>query len=213
MRARGTLSSAIAGRLPSPDGRSELARIATRLILEEAMEAKDREAPGRDHHARGADDGQVSRNGRRTDRLKTAEGAIEVSVPQIAGRAAPVRSNIRVDAKGRAEAPECEPPRKKGAGSISPQQLGWQGRLTARRREREPPMPEVRRTARRLSPSGILVDGVTVAAGEGALRPAQVVERPRVEAVAMVGRDGFQQTMAASPNARAVAMRRRRRRS
>ena len=106
MRTRETLSSLIEGRLSSPDGRSELVQLATRLILEEALEAEARDALGRDYYERGAEDGHGYRNGHRTGRLKTAEGAIEFSVPQIAGRAAPFRSNIREHAKGRTEALE-----------------------------------------------------------------------------------------------------------
>jgi hypothetical protein len=48
MRTRETLSSLIEDRLSSSDGRSELVRLATRLILEEALEAETRDALGRD---------------------------------------------------------------------------------------------------------------------------------------------------------------------
>ena len=106
MRTRETLSSLIEGRLSSPDGRSELVRLATRLILEEALEAETRDALGRDYYERGAEDGRGYRNGCRTGRLKTAEGAIEFSAPQVAGRDEPFRSAIRDHAKGRTEALE-----------------------------------------------------------------------------------------------------------
>ena len=106
MRTRESLTALIEGRLSSPDGRSELVKLATRLILEEALEAEARDALGRDYYERGAEDGQGYRNGHRTVRLKTAEGAIEFSAPQIAGRADPFRSDIRRHAKGRTEALE-----------------------------------------------------------------------------------------------------------
>jgi transposase-like protein len=106
MRTRETLSSLIEGRLSSPDGRSELVKLATRLILEEALEAETRDALGRDYYERGAEDGRGWRNGHRTGRLKTAEGAIEFSAPQVAGRDEPFRSAIRDHAKGRTEALE-----------------------------------------------------------------------------------------------------------
>ena len=106
MRTREALSSLIEGRLSSPDGRSELVQLATRLILEEALEAEARDALGRDYDERGAEEGQGYRNGHRTGRLKTAEGAVEFSAPQIAGRADPFRSEIREHAKGRTEALE-----------------------------------------------------------------------------------------------------------
>ena len=73
MRTRETLSALIEGRLSSPDGRSELVRLATRLILEEALEAETRDALGRDYYERGAEEGRGWRNGHRTGRLKTGE--------------------------------------------------------------------------------------------------------------------------------------------
>ena len=46
MRTRQSLSDLIEGRLSSPDGRSELVKLATRLIVEEGLEAESREALG-----------------------------------------------------------------------------------------------------------------------------------------------------------------------
>lgn len=106
MRTRESLTALIEGRLSSPGGRSDLVRLATRLILEEALEAEARDALGRDYYERGAEEGRGYRNGNRAARLKTAEGAIEFSAPQIAGRDAPFRSEIREHAKGRTEALE-----------------------------------------------------------------------------------------------------------
>jgi transposase-like protein len=106
MRTRESLSALIEGRLSSPDGRSELVRLATRLILEEALEAETRDALGRDYYEHGAEAGRGYRNGHRTGRLKTAEGEIAFSVPQVAGREEPFRSEVREHAKGRTEALE-----------------------------------------------------------------------------------------------------------
>jgi transposase-like protein len=106
MRTRETLSALIEGRLSSPDGRSELVKLATRLIVEEALEAEVRDALGRDYYEHGGEDGRGYRNGHRTGRLKTAEGEIAFSVPQVAGREAPFRSEIRTHARGRTEALE-----------------------------------------------------------------------------------------------------------
>jgi putative transposase len=106
MRTRESLTALIEGRLSSADGRSELVKLATRLILEEALESEVRDALGRDYYERGAEEGRGYRNGHRTARLKTAEGAVEFSTPQIAGRDAPFRSEIRHHAKGRTEALE-----------------------------------------------------------------------------------------------------------
>lgn len=60
MRTRETLSALIEGRLSSPDGRSELVKLATRLILEEALEAETRDALGRDYYEHGAGDDRLS---------------------------------------------------------------------------------------------------------------------------------------------------------
>ncbi len=106
MRTRQSLSDLIEGRLSSPDGRAELVRLATRLIVEEALEAENRDALGREYYEHGASPGQGYRNGSRTGRLKTAEGLIEYAVPQIAGRDEPFRSEIRDHLKGRTQALE-----------------------------------------------------------------------------------------------------------
>jgi len=106
MRTRQSLSDLIEGRLSSPDGRAELVRLATRLIVEEALEAESRDAVGRDYYEHGAAPGQGYRNGSRTGRLKTAEGFIEYAAPQIAGREEPFRSQIHHCLKGRTQALE-----------------------------------------------------------------------------------------------------------
>ena len=106
MRTRETLAALIDERLSSPDGRSELVRLATLLILQEALEAETRDALGRNYDERGTEDGRGYRKGWRTGRLKTAEGAIEFSAPQVAGRDEPFRSGIREHARGRTEALE-----------------------------------------------------------------------------------------------------------
>ena len=106
MRTRQSLSELIEGRLASPDGRAELIKLATRLIVEEALEAECRDALGRDYHERGGEAGRGCRDGVRTGRLKTAEGLIDFAAPQVAGRDEPFRSEIRGHLKGRTEALE-----------------------------------------------------------------------------------------------------------
>ncbi|MCH5376448.1 MAG: IS256 family transposase [Planctomycetes bacterium] len=106
MRTRQSLSDLIEGRLSSPDGRSELIRLASRLIIEEALEEESRDALGRDYYERGGGSDRGYRNGVREGRLKTAEGMMAFSVPQIAGRDEPFRSEIREHLKGRTEALE-----------------------------------------------------------------------------------------------------------
>jgi transposase-like protein len=97
------LKALMEGRAEATDERSELVRLAARLIIEEALEGEAADALGRDYYARGAGPGTGYRNGYRTGRLKTAEGAVEFSAPQIADRAEPFRSRLREVVRGRTE--------------------------------------------------------------------------------------------------------------
>ena len=94
-RTREGLRDLIEGRLSSETGRSELVRLATRLIIEEGLEAEVRDTLGRDYYEHGQAAGQGYRNGVREGRLKTAEGFIGYSAPQVAGTAEPFRSELR----------------------------------------------------------------------------------------------------------------------
>ena len=96
----------IEGRLSSADGRAALVKLATRLIVEEALEAESRDALGRDYYEHGASPGQGWRNGVRMGRLKTAEGLVDYAAPQIAGREETFRSEIRESLKGHTQALE-----------------------------------------------------------------------------------------------------------
>ena len=102
-RTRERLKALMEGRAEATDERSELVRLAARLIIEEALEGEASDALGRDYYARGAAPGAGYRNGYRTGRLKTAEGAVEFSAPQIADRAEPFRSRLREVVRGRTE--------------------------------------------------------------------------------------------------------------
>ena len=106
MRTREALSELIEGHLSTPDARSQLVLLATRLIVEEALEAESRDALGRGYYEHGGDPGRGYRNGNRTGRLKTAEGMVNTTAPQIAGREEASRSEIRTHLKGRSEALE-----------------------------------------------------------------------------------------------------------
>jgi transposase-like protein len=105
MRTRQQLSDLIEGHLSSSDGRAELVKLATRLIVEEALEAEASDAVGREYYAHG-DGGGAYRNGNRTGRLRTAEGLIPYSAPQVTGGDAAFRSEIRDHLKGRTAALE-----------------------------------------------------------------------------------------------------------
>jgi transposase-like protein len=102
-RTREKLKALMEGRSEAEDGRSELVRLAARLIIEEALEGEARDALGRDYYARGATPGAGYRNGYRTGRVKSAEGAIEYSTPQIADRSETFRSRICAVVRGRTE--------------------------------------------------------------------------------------------------------------
>lgn len=105
-RTREALSDLIEGRLSSEAGRTELVQLATRLIVEEGLEAEVRDALGREYYERGGAPTRGYRNGVREGRLKTAEGAIAFSAPQVAGGEVPFRSQLRQHLKGHSEALE-----------------------------------------------------------------------------------------------------------
>jgi putative transposase len=72
MQTREALQALIEGRrLASPAGRSELVELATRLIVEEALEGEVRDALDRGYYERGDAPGQGHRNGHRSQRLKS----------------------------------------------------------------------------------------------------------------------------------------------
>ncbi len=106
MRTREALAALIEGRLASPAGRSELVELATRLIVEEALEGEVRDTLDRGYYEHGDVPSQGHRNGHRTQRLKSAEGSIEYSAPQVAGLEQPFRSALRDHLKGHTEALE-----------------------------------------------------------------------------------------------------------
>ena len=78
-------------------------RLAARLIIEEALEGEARDVLGRGYYARGAAPGAGYRNGYRTGRVRSAEGAIDYSAPQIADRSEPFRSHVREAVRGGTE--------------------------------------------------------------------------------------------------------------
>src|ERR1700740_2926320 len=99
-RTREELAALIEGHLSTASAKDELVKLATRLIVEEALEGEPGHTSGRDYDEHGAQPGQGYRNGYRSGRLKTAEGLMEYSAPQIAGREEPFRSAIREHLKG-----------------------------------------------------------------------------------------------------------------
>ncbi|RLC30885.1 MAG: hypothetical protein DRH37_04320 [Deltaproteobacteria bacterium] len=77
------LDSLLAGGLAGKgDPRSEIVRLSVQHLVEQALEAVVHDVLGRDYYAR-RDDQPGSRNGYRRRSLKTAEGSVEFSVPQV----------------------------------------------------------------------------------------------------------------------------------
>ncbi len=84
------------GGLSSADARTEPIQLWAQSILEEALEAKNRDVFGRKYNEHGVEPDWGYRNGTRKGKLKTAEGIIEYSVPQIARRDRTFKSVISV---------------------------------------------------------------------------------------------------------------------
>ena len=100
-KTRNALKDMLAGK--SAADKSSLVRQAARLIVEEALEGEAADAlGGRGYYEHGADR-RGYRNGNRIGRVKTAEGEVEFSVPQLADMEQPFRSKIREVLRGRTE--------------------------------------------------------------------------------------------------------------
>ncbi len=97
-RSRSAKPFAISSRggLSSADARTEPIKLWAQSILEEALEAKNRDVFGRKYNEHGVEPDWGYPNGTRKGKLKTVEGMIEYSVPQIARRDRPFKSVIRV---------------------------------------------------------------------------------------------------------------------
>jgi putative transposase len=105
-RTRERLETLIDGRLATAPERSDLVRLAARLILEEALEGEVRDRLGRERSQRAGGEPVGYRNGYRTGRMKTAEGVVEYAAPQVRATAEPFASAIREGLTGRTEALE-----------------------------------------------------------------------------------------------------------
>lgn len=81
-------------------------QLGLRKLIEELLEAEVSERLGRGYYERGCEGSEGQRNGYRTGRLKTAEGAVEYGVPQVRGLGEPFRSRIRPELGKRTEALE-----------------------------------------------------------------------------------------------------------
>ena len=89
------------GDLGTAEGRSDLVRLALRLIVEEALEGEVSDALGRERYERGEGEKAGYRNGYRTGKVKTAEGAVDYSAPQVRDTPEPFVSRVRAALSGR----------------------------------------------------------------------------------------------------------------
>ena len=102
-RTREELRALMNGDLGTAAGRSDLVRLALRLIVEEALEGEVSDALGRERYERGEDEKAGYRNGYRTGKVKTAEGAVEYSAPQVRETPEPFVSSVRAALCGRTQ--------------------------------------------------------------------------------------------------------------
>jgi putative transposase len=105
-RTREELRALMNGELGTAAGRSDLVRLALRLIVEEALEGEVADALGRERYARGEGEKAGYRNGYRTGKVKTAEGAVEYAAPQVSETPEPFVSGVRAALSGRTQALE-----------------------------------------------------------------------------------------------------------
>jgi transposase-like protein len=84
---------------------SELVRLAVQEIVEEALEGVTRDLLGREYYERRGDL-EGHRNGYRTGKLKTSEGQVDYSVPQVRGVDSAAIAALRKRLSGRTEALE-----------------------------------------------------------------------------------------------------------
>jgi putative transposase len=83
---------------------SALVNVLTRLVLQELLEAEQADfLGGRGRYERRGEGQRGSRNGYEPGRLRTAEGPIEVRVPQVRGAGEPYRSTLMGFLEGNSE--------------------------------------------------------------------------------------------------------------
>ena len=100
-RTREELRALMNGELGTAAGRSDLVRLALRLIVEEALEGELADVLRRERYERGDGEKAGYRNGYRPGKVKTAEGAVDYSAPQVRDTPEPFISNVRAALSGR----------------------------------------------------------------------------------------------------------------
>jgi putative transposase len=91
-QTREALDGLLEGCPRDQNAKSDLVKLATRLIIEEGLEVEIRNALGRGYYEHGREPGRVHRNGVREARMKTAEGFIVYSALQVT---TPRRRSVR----------------------------------------------------------------------------------------------------------------------
>jgi len=87
---------------------SALVETVTRLVVQELLEGEQTDfLGGRGRYDRRAGDQVGSRNGYERGRLRTAEGFVDVAVPQVRGAEAPFRSSLMGFLDGNSEVLEA----------------------------------------------------------------------------------------------------------
>lgn len=99
-RIRGLLREGVS---EGEDLKSEFMKLAVRQIIEETLEGEVRDVIGRGYYEHSAGEPQGYRNGYRKGHLKTAEGVVDYSAPQVSDREEPFHSMVREVLKGRTE--------------------------------------------------------------------------------------------------------------
>ena len=102
-RTREELRALMNGELGTAAGRGDLVRLALRLIVEEALEGEVADALGRERYERAEGEKAGYRNGYRTGKVKTAEGAVEYSASQVRETPEPFVSSVRAALAGRTQ--------------------------------------------------------------------------------------------------------------
>jgi transposase-like protein len=94
-RTREELRALMNGDLGTASGRGDLVHLALRLIVEEALEGEVSDVLGRERYERGEGEKAGYRNGYRPGKMKTAEGAVDYSAPQVRDTPEPFVSSVR----------------------------------------------------------------------------------------------------------------------
>ena len=100
-RTREELRALMNGDLGTAAGRGDLVHLALRLIVEEALEGEVSDVLGRERYERGEGEKAGYRNGYRPGKMKTAEGAVDYSAPQVRDTSEPFVSSVRAALSGR----------------------------------------------------------------------------------------------------------------